>query len=60
MVCLRAGFTPRPELANELIGWAKDRLAAFKVPRSIDFADTIARSEAGKVQRKEIRARYWP
>ena len=60
LVCLRAGFTPRPELANELIGWAKDRLAAFKVPRSIDFADTIARSEAGKVQRKEIRARYWP
>lgn len=60
VVCLRAGFAPSPEIANELIGWAKDRLAGFKVPRSIDFVDTIARSEAGKVQRKEIRARYWP
>ena len=60
VVCLRTGFSPNPELAAELIGWTKDRLAGFKVPRSIDFVDTIARSEAGKVQRKEIRARYWP
>ena len=31
-----------------------------KCPRSIDFADDIPRSEAGKVQRKAVRAGYWP
>ncbi len=60
VVCLRSGFAASPELADELIGWTRDRLAGFKCPRTIDFVDNIPRSEAGKVQRKEIRARYWP
>lgn len=60
VVCLKAGQTASAELAEDLIIWAKDRLADFKCPRTIAFVDAIPRSDAGKVQRKEVRARYWP
>ncbi|MCP5180134.1 MAG: AMP-binding protein [Pseudomonadales bacterium] len=60
VVCLKPGYTASPLLAEELIEWTRQHLAAFKCPRSVDFVDSIPRSEAGKVQRKEIRARYWP
>jgi long-chain acyl-CoA synthetase len=35
------------------------RLAHFKCPRTIDFDAALPRSEAGKVQRRAIRERYW-
>ncbi len=60
VVSLKPGHAASIELADDLLQWAKDRMAGFKCPRSIDFADTIPRSDAGKVQRKEVRARYWP
>jgi long-chain acyl-CoA synthetase len=60
VVKLMAGYEADEAMAAELITWARDRLAAFKCPRSIDFVDDIPRSEAGKVQRKVIRAGYWP
>ena len=59
VVALHPGFEPSDALAKELIAYAKARLAGFKVPRSIDFADDIPRSEAGKVQRRHVRAPYW-
>jgi acyl-CoA synthetase (AMP-forming)/AMP-acid ligase II len=34
-------------------------LAAYKTPRAIDFVEEVPRSEAGKVQRKAVRDRYW-
>ena len=58
VISLQEGVTGNEALAEELIAFARSRLAAFKCPRSIDFADHIPRSEAGKVQRKQIRARY--
>lgn len=60
VVTLKPGQVPSPELAEELILWTRERLAGFKCPRSIDFTDSIPRSDAGKVQRKDVRARYWP
>ena len=59
VVALHPGFEPSDALAKELIAYAKANLAGFKVPRSIDFADDIPRSEAGKVQRRQVRAPYW-
>ena len=35
------------------------QLAHFKCPRGIDFDPALPRSEAGKVQRRLIRERYW-
>ena len=44
----------------ELIAFARTRIAGFKVPKSIDFVDTLPRNPSGKILKKELRAHYWP
>ncbi len=48
----------RPDPAA-VIAWARDRIAGFKTPKSIDFIDVLPRNPAGKVLRRELRAPYW-
>ncbi len=60
VVSLQPGQEPSDALTDELITWARERLANFKCPRSIDYADELPRSEAGKIQRRVVRAPYWP
>lgn len=35
----------------EIIGWARDRMANFKVPRAVKFVDDLPRNATGKVQK---------
>lgn len=39
---------------DEVIAYAKSRLAAYKVPKTVEFIDVIPRSEAGKVSRTAL------
>jgi bile acid-coenzyme A ligase len=41
----------RPASADELVAWCRSRLSPYKVPKSIELADAIPRSEAGKLNR---------
>jgi long-chain acyl-CoA synthetase len=50
---------PNPQLADELIEFARDRLAHYKCPRAVDFVDSLGRDPNGKVRKKPIRDRYW-
>jgi long-chain acyl-CoA synthetase len=59
VVQLNEGIVPSDLLTEELIGWARERLANFKCPRAIDYVDELPRSAAGKIQRKVVRAPYW-
>jgi long-chain acyl-CoA synthetase len=59
VVALHPGYHPTPEMAKELLDFIRPSLAGYKMPRSVDFADDIPRSEAGKVQRRQVRAPYW-
>ena len=56
---LLPGRRASPELAAELIAFARARLAAYKVPRSIDFEDALPRTPAGKLYVRRLRDRYW-
>jgi len=56
IVVPRAGAAPRPE---ELIAFARARLAHFKCPTSVDFADTLPRNPSGKLLKRELREPYW-
>ena len=47
-------------IAQDIISFAKERLASYKVPKTVDFIDEIPRSAVGKLMKKELRARYWP
>jgi bile acid-coenzyme A ligase len=41
----------------ELIDWVGERLARYKVPRTVELVDEALRDDAGKVRRAELRRR---
>ena len=49
-----------PPTADALGQFCRASLAGFKCPRSYDFIDDIGRSVMGKVNKKALRAKYWP
>ena len=48
-----------PADASDLIQHCRDLIASYKKPRSIDFVETLQRLFNGKIDKKELRARYW-
>jgi acyl-CoA synthetase (AMP-forming)/AMP-acid ligase II len=40
---------------NDVLAFAKERLANFKVPRRVEFVDQLPRNLAGKVLKRELR-----
>jgi long-chain acyl-CoA synthetase len=42
-----------------LLAWARERLAGFKCPRSIDFVARMPREENGKLRKRLLRDPYW-
>jgi long-chain acyl-CoA synthetase len=59
VVQLNEGHTPSEELSAELITFAREHLASFKCPRSIDYVAELPRSAAGKIQRRVVCEPYW-
>jgi len=43
----------------ELIAYARERLAGFKLPKSVDFASVLPRTPSGKLLKRTLRAPYW-
>ncbi|MGI5267681.1 FadD3 family acyl-CoA ligase [Nonomuraea sp. CA-218870] len=41
---------------EEIIAWVRERLANFKVPRTVEFVDELPRNASGKVLRRDLRA----
>ncbi len=47
-----------PELAAELIAFARERLSHVKCPRSIDFDPALPRHDTGKLYKRLLKERY--
>lgn len=45
--------------AEELIAWSRQHMAAYKVPRLIEFADALPRSGTGKIQWRLLQEAEW-
>lgn len=43
----------------DIIAWTRERLAGFKVPKSIDVIPALPRNASGKILRRTLRAPYW-
>ncbi|MEZ5979745.1 MAG: long-chain-fatty-acid--CoA ligase [Planctomycetota bacterium] len=56
LVVLEPGARPTK---RELLAHCREGLADFKVPKSIDFVDTLPRTPSGKLKKAELRAPYW-
>lgn len=58
-VQLVEGVSPSDELAAELVAHTREHLAAYKVPRSVDFEERLPRSATGKLYKRLLRDPYW-
>jgi long-chain acyl-CoA synthetase len=51
---------PGAEVSDqELISFARERLAHYKCPTSVDHIDALPRNPSGKVLKRELREPYW-
>ena len=55
---LRPGFEPSAELAEQILGFGRERLAGYKVPRTLDFEAELPRHPTGKLLVRRLRDRY--
>jgi acyl-CoA synthetase (AMP-forming)/AMP-acid ligase II len=44
---------------GELLEWARERIAGYKLPKSVDFIDALPRNPTGKILKRELRKAYW-
>ncbi|MGB3803560.1 MAG: long-chain-fatty-acid--CoA ligase [Sphingopyxis granuli] len=58
---VKAIVLPRGERPDEaeLIAWARERIAAYKCPKSIDFVEEMPRNASGKILKRTLRDIYW-
>jgi len=56
VVVLRAGAAAE---ADEIIAYARTRLAHYKCPTSVDFATSLPRNPSGKLLKRELREPHW-
>ena len=59
---VKAIIVPTPSAVPDpaaILAWARERIAGFKVPKSVEFIDALPRNPSGKVLRRELRQKYW-
>jgi len=56
LVVLKEGESLTEE---ELITYLRTKLAGFKIPRMVEFRDSLPKSGTGKILKGELRERFW-
>ncbi|MEW6213219.1 MAG: fatty acid--CoA ligase [Acidobacteriota bacterium] len=44
---------------EDIIAFARERMAHYKAPRSVDFVAALPRNPSGKILKRELRKPYW-
>ena len=47
-------------LTDDLMEFAREKLAAYKVPRTIDYVEELPRLPTGKLYKRILKEKYWP
>jgi long-chain acyl-CoA synthetase len=45
--------------SEEIIAHCRERIAGYKVPRSVEFRDSLPLTSVGKVLKTELRKPFW-
>jgi acyl-CoA synthetase (AMP-forming)/AMP-acid ligase II len=45
--------------ADEIMTFARTRIAGYKTPRSVDFVEALPRNPSGKLLKRQLREPYW-
>jgi long-chain acyl-CoA synthetase len=56
IVVPKPGKSPDPQ---DIIAFARTRVAAYKTPKSVDFIEALPRNASGKILRRELREPFW-
>lgn len=56
LVVLRPGMQATEQ---EIIDFAKNNLASYKKPKTVEFLDALPKNAAGKVLKAELKKKYW-
>jgi acyl-CoA synthetase (AMP-forming)/AMP-acid ligase II len=56
IVVRKPGAAPTPE---QIIEYAREHLAHYKCPTSVDFAGVLPRNPSGKLMKRQLREPYW-
>jgi acyl-CoA synthetase (AMP-forming)/AMP-acid ligase II len=56
VVVLKPGATATEQ---EIIDTAKQHLASYQKPRSVDFVDSLPKAPTGKILKRDLRDKYW-
>ena len=56
VVVLKEGVQASPD---EIIAFARTRIAGYKAPRTVDFIEALPRNPSGKILKRELREPYW-
>ncbi|HTK79103.1 MAG TPA: long-chain-fatty-acid--CoA ligase [Rhizomicrobium sp.] len=56
IVVKKPGATVAPA---DVIAYARERIAGYKLPKSVDFIEALPRNPSGKILRRELRKAYW-
>lgn len=53
------GVKPSDELRDDIQRYAREKLSGLKIPRRVDFVETLPRHETGKLYKRLLRDAYW-
>lgn len=59
---VKAIVVPKPQTSpnpEDIIAFARERIAGYKLPKSVDFATELPRNPSGKILRRQLREPYW-
>lgn len=59
VVQLAPGVVDADDVRAAILAFAREHLAVYKVPRSVDVVDELPRLETGKLYKRILRDRYW-
>ncbi|MEH2346854.1 MAG: AMP-binding protein [Nostoc sp.] len=50
---------PMKATALDIINFVRGKIADFKLPRSVEFTESLPRTPSGKLQKGKLREKYW-
>ncbi|HAE93156.1 MAG TPA: acyl-CoA synthetase, partial [Hyphomonas atlantica] len=56
IIVVKPGESPTQE---DIIAYARERIAGYKCPKTVEFIEALPRNPSGKILRKDLREVYW-
>ena len=60
VIALKPGIEPSQVTRDEIIAYCKKKLTPYKVPKFVEFRESLPKTIIGKVLKREIKATFKP